>query len=385
MCSTPSPTGSAVPSRPARQGPAVRRRHRRHRARDPHRAAGGRRRAAGRPRLHRADQGAGQGRRGLAGAEPGAAGHQDRQRGARSTSSAARPAGCGFAKKPPTVIMLAGLQGSGKTTLAGKLAPLAQGPGPHAAAGGLRPAAPQRGDPAAGRRRARRRRRVRPRARATASATRSTSPAAASRTPARKQHDIVVVDTAGRLGVDAELMPQAADIRDAVQPDETLFVVDAMIGQDAVDHRRGVPRRRRLHRRRADQARRRRPRWRRAVGPPGHRPADHVRVQRREARGLRRLPPRPDGRRDPRHGRHAHPDRAGRAGLRRRARPRDGRARSARASSRWRTSSSRCWRSARWARSATCSGMLPGAGQMKDQLAQVDDRDLDRLRRSSAA
>jgi signal recognition particle subunit SRP54 len=49
-----------------------------------------------------------------------------------------------------------------------------------------------------------------------------------------KHYDVVVVDTAGRLGVDAELMRQAADIRDAVQPDETLFVVDAMIGQDAV-------------------------------------------------------------------------------------------------------------------------------------------------------
>src|SRR5687767_1309757 len=49
-----------------------------------------------------------------------------------------------------------------------------------------------------------------------------------------KHYDIVVVDTAGRLGVDAELMRQAADIRDAVDPDEILFVVDAMIGQDAV-------------------------------------------------------------------------------------------------------------------------------------------------------
>ena len=56
------------------------------------------------------------------GAEPGAAGHQDRQRGARRRSSAARPAGCSYAKQPPTVIMLAGLQGAGKTTLAGKLA-----------------------------------------------------------------------------------------------------------------------------------------------------------------------------------------------------------------------------------------------------------------------
>jgi signal recognition particle subunit SRP54 len=47
-------------------------------------------------------------------------------------------------------------------------------------------------------------------------------------------HDVVVVDTAGRLGIDADMMQQAADIRDAVQPDEVLFVVDAMIGQDAV-------------------------------------------------------------------------------------------------------------------------------------------------------
>src|SRR5699024_10390830 len=47
-------------------------------------------------------------------------------------------------------------------------------------------------------------------------------------------HDVVIVDTAGRLGVDAEMMQQATDIRDAVTPDEILFVVDAMIGQDAV-------------------------------------------------------------------------------------------------------------------------------------------------------
>jgi signal recognition particle subunit SRP54 len=50
----------------------------------------------------------------------------------------------------------------------------------------------------------------------------------------RKLYDVVIVDTAGRLGVDAEMMQQAADIRDAVSPDEILFVVDAMIGQDAV-------------------------------------------------------------------------------------------------------------------------------------------------------
>ncbi|HWJ53531.1 MAG TPA: signal recognition particle protein, partial [Propionibacteriaceae bacterium] len=51
----------------------------------------------------------------------------------------------------------------------------------------------------------------------------------------RRLYDVVIVDTAGRLGVDAELMQQAVDIRDAVRPDEVLFVVDAMIGQDAVN------------------------------------------------------------------------------------------------------------------------------------------------------
>ena len=51
----------------------------------------------------------------------------------------------------------------------------------------------------------------------------------------RRLFDVVIVDTAGRLGIDAELMQQAADIRDAVEPDEVLFVVDAMIGQDAVN------------------------------------------------------------------------------------------------------------------------------------------------------
>ena len=49
-----------------------------------------------------------------------------------------------------------------------------------------------------------------------------------------KQHNLVIIDTAGRLGVDDELMKQAVDIREAIKPDETLFVVDAMMGQDAV-------------------------------------------------------------------------------------------------------------------------------------------------------
>ena len=45
---------------------------------------------------------------------------------------------------------------------------------------------------------------------------------------------MVIIDTAGRLGVDAEMMKQAANIRKATNPDEVLFVIDAMIGQDAV-------------------------------------------------------------------------------------------------------------------------------------------------------
>jgi signal recognition particle subunit SRP54 len=138
-----------------------------------------------------------------------------------------------FAKVPPTVIMLAGLQGSGKTTLAGKLALWlrSQGNTPLLVAADLqRPNAVQQleilgqragvpvfapfpgsgvGDPVQ----------------------------AANLGIAEAQHklyNVVIIDTAGRLGIDEEMMQQAADIRDAVDPDEILFVVDAMIGQDAV-------------------------------------------------------------------------------------------------------------------------------------------------------
>ncbi|MFI9510010.1 signal recognition particle protein [Nocardia sp. NPDC052566] len=150
-----------------------------------------------------------------------------------------------LAKNPPTVIMLAGLQGAGKTTLAGKLAKWLKGQGhqpllvacdlqrpgavtqlqvvgeragvpvfaPHAGTsigGGDNPLGISAADPVEVAR----------------------GGVAEART---KQYDVVIVDTAGRLGIDAELMRQAAGIRDAVQPDETLFVLDAMIGQDAVN------------------------------------------------------------------------------------------------------------------------------------------------------
>ncbi len=156
-----------------------------------------------------------------------------------------------FAKRPPTVLMLAGLQGAGKTTLAGKLAVWLkeQGHSPLLVAAdlqrpnavnqlqvvgqraGVQVYAPHPGNTGL-----------------TVAAT-SDAPlrddAAALADPVkvardslaeaeRRLFDVVVVDTAGRLGVDAALMQQAADIKAAVNPDEVLFVVDAMIGQDAV-------------------------------------------------------------------------------------------------------------------------------------------------------
>ena len=142
-----------------------------------------------------------------------------------------------FAKTPPTVVMLAGLQGSGKTTLAGKLAKWlkAQGHTPLLVAADLqRPAAVNQlkavgeraGVPVCA-----------PHPGASAESGRGDPVAVASAGLAEarsKLFDVVIVDTAGRLGIDDELMAQAAAIRDAVRPDEVLFVLDAMVGQDAV-------------------------------------------------------------------------------------------------------------------------------------------------------
>jgi signal recognition particle subunit SRP54 len=139
-----------------------------------------------------------------------------------------------LAKNPPTVIMLAGLQGSGKTTLAGKLSRWlrAQGHTPLLVAADLqRPNAVMQLQV------------VGQRAGVPVFAPEPGNgvgdPVDVSRKGVeearRAQHDVVVVDTAGRLGVDEEMMRQAVDIREAVQPEEVLFVVDAMIGQDAVN------------------------------------------------------------------------------------------------------------------------------------------------------
>ncbi len=138
-----------------------------------------------------------------------------------------------YAKTGPTIIMLAGLQGSGKTTLAGKLARFLKEEGntPLLVAADLqRPNAVTQlqvlaesisvpifapeagngvGDPV--------------------------KVARSAITYAKeKVHNVVIVDTAGRLGIDTELMQQASSIRDAINPSEILFVVDAMMGQDAL-------------------------------------------------------------------------------------------------------------------------------------------------------
>ncbi len=138
-----------------------------------------------------------------------------------------------FAKTPPTIIMLAGLQGAGKTTLAGKLAKWLRekGNSPLLVAADLqRPNAVTQLQVVG--------RQAKVAVYAPQPGNGVGDPVAVARQSveiARKHlHDVVIVDTAGRLGVDQEMLRQAADIRDAVHPDETLFVVDAMIGQDAV-------------------------------------------------------------------------------------------------------------------------------------------------------
>ena len=138
-----------------------------------------------------------------------------------------------YAKTPPTVVLLAGLQGSGKTTLAGKLGRWlrVQGHAPLLVAADLqRPNAVQQLQVVGGQ--------AEVEVFAPEPGSGVGDPVRVARDSLdharRRGHDVVVVDTAGRLGVDAEMMAQAAEIRDSVDPDETLFVVDAMIGQDAV-------------------------------------------------------------------------------------------------------------------------------------------------------
>jgi len=137
-----------------------------------------------------------------------------------------------FATQPPAVILLAGLQGAGKTTTAGKLARLLREDQKKkvllVSADVYRPAAIEQLRLLA------------------AQVGVDFFPSTADQKPvaiaegavdwARKHyHDVVIVDTAGRLGVDEAMMQEIAALHAAVHPIESLFVVDAMQGQDAVN------------------------------------------------------------------------------------------------------------------------------------------------------
>jgi len=131
--------------------------------------------------------------------------------------------------KPPTVLMLAGLQGSGKTTAAAKLARLLKSQGLHPLLVGAdlqRPAAVEQLRVLAGRV-------------DVPFYSESTDPVRVARgaidEAARLGRNFVIVDTAGRLQIDAELMDELRAISDAVHPQNTLLVVDAMTGQEAVN------------------------------------------------------------------------------------------------------------------------------------------------------
>ncbi|MBR5394181.1 MAG: signal recognition particle protein [Bacteroidaceae bacterium] len=135
-------------------------------------------------------------------------------------------------KGHPAIILMAGLNGAGKTTMSGKLAKLLhekRGKNPLlAACDTFRPAAMEQlrvlgeqvGVPVY-------------------MEEGATDPVLVAQNAIQhakaKGHDVLIIDTAGRQAVDEELMQQIQDIRDAVQPDEILFVVDAMTGQDAVN------------------------------------------------------------------------------------------------------------------------------------------------------
>ncbi len=90
-------------------------------------------------------------------------------------------------------------------------------------------------------------------------------------TARREGYDVVMLDTAGRLHVNEELMLEVAAVREAALPHQTILVADAMTGQDAVNVAEGIRRARRHHWHRAHPRRRRRPRRRGAVDARDHR------------------------------------------------------------------------------------------------------------------
>lgn len=134
-------------------------------------------------------------------------------------------------KGSPAVILIAGLQGSGKTTFTGKLSKYlkAQGKSPMVVAGDVyRPAA---------------REQLRVLSEQTEvgyySEENNQDPVKIAQQAIKeakfKNHDVVIVDTAGRIAIDTEMMDEIAALKKVLNPVETLFVVDAMTGQDAVN------------------------------------------------------------------------------------------------------------------------------------------------------
>src|SRR4051812_38016012 len=134
-----------------------------------------------------------------------------------------------YASKPPTVLLLAGLQGSGKTTTAGKLARWFKQQGRHPLLVGAdlqRPAAVEQ-------------LRVLGKQVDVPVFSEPTDPVEVARRGFEEAQslgrDVLIVDTAGRLHVDADLMDEVRHVSETVKPDYTFLVVDAMTGQDAVN------------------------------------------------------------------------------------------------------------------------------------------------------
>ncbi len=141
-------------------------------------------------------------------------------------------AGLDLKVQPPAVILMAGLQGSGKTTSTAKLARLLQERHKKsvlvASCDIYRPAAIQQLQTLAGE--------VNAEFFPSRTDQDPVTIATAAVKHARKQHlDVVIIDTAGRLHIDADMMSEIRQLHEAVQPVETLFVVDSMTGQDAAN------------------------------------------------------------------------------------------------------------------------------------------------------
>jgi signal recognition particle subunit SRP54 len=140
--------------------------------------------------------------------------------------------GLNLATQPPAIILMAGLQGAGKTTTVGKLAKLLRDTQKKkvlvVSCDVYRPAAIEQLKTVA--------------AQAGADffpSTPTDKPVDIARNAVdwakRHYHDVLLVDTAGRLAIDEPMMKEIAELHAVLQPIETLFVVDAMLGQDAVN------------------------------------------------------------------------------------------------------------------------------------------------------